>query len=125
MLSASIGMDEDSFSVSLTEFLPIFLLLFESVIPHHPVSRANENGAAEPTWEYLIHISTLLEVMLNNYPMIFGNYSEVPWKKYVKIGKALENGHWPFVYQLCWKFVSKEAIQIKTVVLDLLNFADT
>ena len=84
---------------------------------------SNENGAAEPTWEYIIHISTLLEILLEKYPMIFGNYSEVPWKKSVKIGKALENGRWPFVYQLCWKLVSRGIIQIKRVVLDLLYFA--
>lgn len=84
---------------------------------------SNENGAAEPTWEYIIHISSLLEILLEKYPMIFGNYSEVPWKKYVKIGKALETGHWSFVYQLCWKLVSRGIMQIKSVVLDLLYFA--
>ena len=85
---------------------------------------SNENGAAEPTWEYIIHIGTLLKAILEKYPMIFSNFSEVPWKKCVKIGKALENGYWPFVYQLCWKFVSKGIVQIKSVVLDLLYYAD-
>ena len=36
---------------------------------------SNENSAAEPTWEYIIHISMLLEILLEKYPMIFGNYS--------------------------------------------------
>ncbi|MFX1337991.1 MAG: hypothetical protein ACFFDK_05240 [Promethearchaeota archaeon] len=65
----------------------------------------NENYAAEPTWEIIIHITTLLEVMIRKYPMIFGNYPEVVWKKYIKIGKALESGYWHFVFQLCWTFV--------------------
>ena len=84
---------------------------------------SNENGAAEPTWKYIIHLTKLLEKLLEKYPMIFSNYSEIPWKKYVKIGKALENGHWSFVYQLCWKLVSRGIIQMKNVILDLLYFA--
>ena len=85
---------------------------------------SNENEAAEPTWEIIIHMSILLEDMLEKYPMIFGNYPEVSWKKYIKIGKALESGYWHFVYQLCWKLVCRGVIQIKSVVLDLLYYAD-
>jgi len=85
---------------------------------------SNENSSAEPTWEIIIHMSTLLEDMLKRYSMIFDNYPEVPWKKYIKIGKALESGYWHFVYQLCWKLVSRGVIQIKSVVLDLLYYAD-
>jgi len=85
---------------------------------------SNENSSAEPTWEIIIHMSTLLEDMLKRYSMIFNNYPEVTWKKYIKIGKALESGYWHFVYQLCWKLVSRGVIQIKSVVLDLLYYAD-
>jgi len=85
---------------------------------------SNENNAAEPTFEIIIRMSALLQDLIEKYPMIFGNYSELPWKKYIKIGKALEGGYWHFVYQLCWKLVSKGIIQIKSVVLDLLYYAD-
>ena len=85
---------------------------------------SNENNAAEPTFEIIIRMSALLEDMLEKYSMIFGNYPEVPWKKYIKIGKALENGYWHLIFQLCWKLVSRGVIQIKSVVLDLLYYAD-
>jgi len=38
---------------------------------------SNENEAAEPTWEIIVHMSILLADMIEKYPMIFGNYPEV------------------------------------------------
>ena len=84
---------------------------------------SNENAAAEPTREFIIYIGHLLEKMVEKYPMVFSHYPDIPWKKYVKIGKALESGYWNFIYQLCWKFVSRGIIQVKRTVLDLLYFA--
>jgi len=83
----------------------------------------NENDLTEPIWDIIIYMGRILEKMMEKYPEIFTTYPEVPWEKYVKIGKALENGYWNMVYQLCWRLVTKGIVQIKSVILNLFYFA--
>ncbi len=75
--------------------------------------------------EYLIRISASLEVIKETNPMIMKwlqtKYDNIPWEKYIKIGKAIDAGHWAFIYSIAWKMASQGVVDIKKVVIDLLE----
>ena len=85
----------------------------------------NKDGVIEYVQEYLIRISTSLELIKESNPMIMNwlqtKYDKIPWEKYIKIGKAIDAGYWAFIYSIAWKMASQGVVDIKKVVIDLLE----
>ena len=62
-----------------------------------------------------------MDVIKEAEPELLTKYAHIPWDKYIKIGIAIDKGKWALVYLIAWRMVSKGLIDVKSVVLDLLE----
>ena len=85
----------------------------------------NQDNVIGFVQEYLIRISASLDVIKETKPMMWKwllkKYEKIPWEKYIKIGKAIDKGYWALIYSIAWKMASIGVMDIKKVVIDLLE----
>ena len=84
----------------------------------------NTELSAGPLQDALITISEQTRILKGNYHSLLQVYSEVKWTKLIKLGKAIEEGYWAFIYQLVWRFVSSDIKILKSAVLELMDLTE-
>ena len=81
----------------------------------------NKNGRLEEIQDLIIQLSASIDVIKETEPEFLLKYELIPWDKYIKIGKATDEGKWALVYSIAWRMVSKGLADVKGVVLELLE----
>ena len=81
----------------------------------------NKNGNLEDIQDHIIQLSASMDVIKEAEPELLRKYKHIPWDKYIKIGKGIDQGKWAFVYSIAWNMVSKGLVDVKNVVVELLE----
>ena len=81
----------------------------------------NKDGHTELIQGSLIRMSERLADVKEADPKLLEKYDYIPWDKYIKIGKWIVMGRWPLIYQKAWKLATEGIVDIKNIILELLE----
>ena len=75
----------------------------------------------EQIQEYVGKISEITRELKRARPDLLSARNELNWDKLEKLGRYLKAGYWEYLYQLAWKFVSKDSFAMRQILAEFLT----